>query len=221
MQVARRGGASVEGRARALSFGNSLFDWPKSKLEFFHARRARGMRAEKRSSYCRFKHFQCTADNLSSELALDTVGSLHASELKGTSLNNVAPRPKAICAESVLGGKLRGEWTGRDDALKRCLWSEKLTSRHGLFILRNEEPCRKCLVAVLMPRFTTEESILLRSLATGNTVKEMAGQLRLPRESLFRLLSDLRRKTGVADDTALAVWVLRNMRTGDRRGSDR
>jgi DNA-binding NarL/FixJ family response regulator len=73
----------------------------------------------------------------------------------------------------------------------------------------------------LATRFTTEESILLRSLATGNTVKEMAGQLRLPRESLFRLLGDLRRKTGVADDTALAVWVLRNMRTGDRRGSDR
>ena len=73
----------------------------------------------------------------------------------------------------------------------------------------------------LAPRFTSEESILLRSLATGNTVKEMAGQLRLPRESLFRLLGDLRRKTGAADDTALAVWVLRNMRTGDRRGGDR
>jgi DNA-binding CsgD family transcriptional regulator len=73
----------------------------------------------------------------------------------------------------------------------------------------------------LAPRFTTEESILLRSLATGNTVKEMAGQLRLPRESLFRLLGDLRRKTGAADDTALAVWVLRNMRTAERRGCDR
>jgi DNA-binding CsgD family transcriptional regulator len=71
------------------------------------------------------------------------------------------------------------------------------------------------------PRFTAEESILLRSLATGNTMKEMAGQLRLPRESLFRLLGDLRRKTGVPDDTALAVWVLRNMGRTDRRGGDR
>jgi DNA-binding CsgD family transcriptional regulator len=70
--------------------------------------------------------------------------------------------------------------------------------------------------------FTAEESILLRSLASGNTVKEMAGQLRLPRESLFRLLGDLRRKTGVVDDTALAVWVLRNMGSLERRdGSDR
>ena len=73
----------------------------------------------------------------------------------------------------------------------------------------------------LATQFTMEESILLRSLASGNTVKEMAGQLRLPRESLFRLLGDLRRKTGAADDTALAVWVLRNMRTADRRRSDR
>ena len=52
-------------------------------------------------------------------------------------------------------------------------------------------------------------------------MKEMAGQLRLPRESLFRLLGDLRRKTGVPDDTALAVWVLRNMGRTDRRGGDR
>jgi DNA-binding CsgD family transcriptional regulator len=71
------------------------------------------------------------------------------------------------------------------------------------------------------PRFTAEESILLRSLATGNTVKEMAGQLRLPRESLFRLMGDLRRKTGAKDDTALAVWVLRNMRSLERRVDDR
>jgi DNA-binding NarL/FixJ family response regulator len=70
-------------------------------------------------------------------------------------------------------------------------------------------------------RFTAEESILLRSLATGNTVKEMAGQLRLPRDSLFRLMGDLRRKTGVSDDTALAVWVLRNMGSLQRRGGDR
>jgi DNA-binding NarL/FixJ family response regulator len=71
------------------------------------------------------------------------------------------------------------------------------------------------------PRFTAEESILLQNLATGNTIKEMAGQLRLPRESLYRLLGDLRRKTGAADDTALAVWVLRNMGSSDRRGCER
>jgi DNA-binding CsgD family transcriptional regulator len=70
------------------------------------------------------------------------------------------------------------------------------------------------------PRFTAEESILLRGLASGASSKEMAAQMRLPRESLYRLIGDLRRKTGAASDTALAVWVLRNMGAGgvERRG---
>jgi DNA-binding CsgD family transcriptional regulator len=77
--------------------------------------------------------------------------------------------------------------------------------------------------APLAPRFTAEEIILLRGLASGSTGKEMAGQMRLPRESLYRLMGDLRRKTGASTDTALAVWVLRNMAPGggDRRGGGR
>ena len=46
------------------------------------------------------------------------------------------------------------------------------------------------------PRFTAEETILLRGLASGASSKEMAAQMRLPRESLYRLIGDLRRKTG-------------------------
>ena len=65
--------------------------------------------------------------------------------------------------------------------------------------------------APLSPRFTAEETILLRGLASGASSKEMAVQMRLPRESLYRLIGDLRRKTGATSDTALAVWVLRNM----------
>src|ERR1700722_4702581 len=73
------------------------------------------------------------------------------------------------------------------------------------------------------PRFTAEETILLRGLASGATSKEMAAQMRLPRESLYRLIGDLRRKTGAASDTALAVWVLRNMAggTSERRDGSR
>jgi DNA-binding CsgD family transcriptional regulator len=73
------------------------------------------------------------------------------------------------------------------------------------------------------PRFTAEETILLRGLATGASSKEMAAQMRLPRESLYRLIGDLRRKTGASSDAALAVWVLRNMDIGgaERRGGGR
>ena len=73
------------------------------------------------------------------------------------------------------------------------------------------------------PRFTGEETILLRGLASGSSSKEMAAQMRLPRETLYRLIGDLRRKTGASSDTALAVWVLRNMSSGagERRGDGR
>jgi DNA-binding CsgD family transcriptional regulator len=73
------------------------------------------------------------------------------------------------------------------------------------------------------PRFTGEETILLRGLASGATSKEMAAQMRLPRETLYRLIGDLRRKTGASSDTALAVWVLRNLGggTSERRGGSR
>jgi DNA-binding CsgD family transcriptional regulator len=78
-------------------------------------------------------------------------------------------------------------------------------------------------IAPASPRFTAEETILLRGLASGATSKEMAAQMRLPRESLYRLIGDLRRKTGATSDTALAVWVLRNMSStaGERRGGAR
>ncbi|HEY2823200.1 MAG TPA: hypothetical protein VGJ06_19310 [Candidatus Acidoferrum sp.] len=77
--------------------------------------------------------------------------------------------------------------------------------------------------ALGLPRFTAEETILLRGLASGASSKEMATQMRLPRESLYRLIGDLRRKTGASSDTALAVWVLRNMgsNTGERGGGGR
>ena len=73
------------------------------------------------------------------------------------------------------------------------------------------------------PRFTAEETILLRGLASGASSKEMAAQMRLPRETLYRLLGDLRRKTGASSETALAVWVLRNLGSGtsERRGGSR
>jgi DNA-binding CsgD family transcriptional regulator len=77
--------------------------------------------------------------------------------------------------------------------------------------------------AASSPRFTAEETILLRGLASGASSKEMAAQMRLPRESLYRLIGDLRRKTGATSDTALAVWVLRNMSgsPNERRGGAR
>jgi len=70
-------------------------------------------------------------------------------------------------------------------------------------------------------QFTAEETILLRGLAKGNSVKQIARLLRLPRESLFRVLGDLRKKTGMLNDGALAAWALRNVACLDQRSAER
>jgi DNA-binding CsgD family transcriptional regulator len=78
-------------------------------------------------------------------------------------------------------------------------------------------------VHLSVPHFSAEESILLDNLAGGFSISQISRQLRLSRMNLYRLLGDLRRKTGTADDVALSVWVLRNMRGqgGDCRSSIR
>jgi DNA-binding CsgD family transcriptional regulator len=70
-------------------------------------------------------------------------------------------------------------------------------------------------------QFTAEETILLRGLAKGNSVKQIARLLRLPREALFRVLGDLRTKTGMLNDGALAAWALRNVGCLDQRSAER
>jgi DNA-binding NarL/FixJ family response regulator len=78
-------------------------------------------------------------------------------------------------------------------------------------------PCRNFEGAIHapLPQFSAEESIVLQNLAQGSSIKEISRQLRLSRTNLYRLMGDLRRKTGTADDVALSVWVLRNMNSPD------
>ena len=77
-------------------------------------------------------------------------------------------------------------------------------------------------IHVPLPQFSAEESIVLHNLAHGSSIKEISRQLRLSRMNLYRLMGDLRRKTGTADDVALSVWVLRNMNgLGESRSSVR
>jgi DNA-binding NarL/FixJ family response regulator len=139
----------------------------------------------------------------------EIVGSLHASD------------STSVHFSEINGGTMPTRELAKTPEVRSAMKGVSVPNPHWAGSSTENGQNTKPAVQGFAPRFTTEESILLRSLATGNTVKEMAGQLRLPRESLFRLLGDLRRKTGVADDTALAVWVLRNMRTAERRGCDR
>ncbi|GAC1673940.1 MAG: hypothetical protein NVS9B4_28230 [Candidatus Acidiferrum sp.] len=71
------------------------------------------------------------------------------------------------------------------------------------------------------PCFTGEETIVLRALAAGDNCRQIGRDLRMPNGALFRILSDLRQKTGAIDDVALAVWSLRHSKSSERRRSAR
>lgn len=70
---------------------------------------------------------------------------------------------------------------------------------------------------LMAPGFTGEEKILLRGLATGRSAKQVGRDLKLPKLTMYQLLGDLQRKTGAADDVALAVWAVRHMKNPDQR----
>ena len=78
-------------------------------------------------------------------------------------------------------------------------WDQMERSRHSTTTLPVSMP----------PRFTGEETILLRSLAARSTIKQIGRQLRLSPTALLRQLSDLRRRVCVADDIELAAWARR------------
>jgi DNA-binding NarL/FixJ family response regulator len=115
--------------------------------------------------------------------------------------------------------------SGEIDDVSRFGAAELNRESKGVCLMPFEHPMVrggfKRAIAAEQPRFTSEETIMIRNIATGSSVKEIAGRLRLPREILHRLMGNLRRKTGAADDTALAVWVLRNLGSRERRGAER
>lgn len=72
-----------------------------------------------------------------------------------------------------------------------------------------------------LPVFTQEESIVLRALVAGKNKKRICAHMRMDAGDFYRVLRDLRTKTGARDVSGLVIWALQNANTGDRRGEDR
>lgn len=70
-------------------------------------------------------------------------------------------------------------------------------------------------------RLTGEESILLRALVAGHDQKRICKDLRMDTGTFYRLLRDLREKTGAADPVGLVIWALRQANNGDQRTEER
>ena len=71
------------------------------------------------------------------------------------------------------------------------------------------------------PVFTVEESAVIRAFASGKSDKQVCAELRMPLQSFYRLMRDLKEKTGACDRIALIVWAVRHGPSRDKRESDR
>jgi DNA-binding NarL/FixJ family response regulator len=58
------------------------------------------------------------------------------------------------------------------------------------------------------PRFTEEESIVMRAFAAGKSIKQICSELRIPQPLFCRLLRDLMEKTSTSGQTGLLSWAL-------------
>jgi DNA-binding CsgD family transcriptional regulator len=65
--------------------------------------------------------------------------------------------------------------------------------------------------------FTNEETIILRSLVAGKTVKQVRKSLHISESIFLNLLHEIWAKTGTANDPGLLVWAKRRMNSGDQR----
>jgi len=71
------------------------------------------------------------------------------------------------------------------------------------------------------PRLNVEESAVVRAFAAGKTDKQICSELRIPLQSFYRLLRDLKEKTGASDRVGLLVWSLRQGPARDKRETER
>jgi DNA-binding CsgD family transcriptional regulator len=64
----------------------------------------------------------------------------------------------------------------------------------------------------LDPTLTGEEGIVLRSLATGQTDRQVCHQLHMDSAMFFRTMRDMREKIGTADNVSLIAWAKRQIK---------
>lgn len=69
----------------------------------------------------------------------------------------------------------------------------------------------------LDPTLTSEESIVLRALATGRTDRQVCIDLRIDPTTFLRIMREMREKIGTADNVSLIEWAKQRMRGVDQR----
>jgi DNA-binding CsgD family transcriptional regulator len=69
----------------------------------------------------------------------------------------------------------------------------------------------------LDPTLTSEETIILRTLAAGQTDRQVCNQLDMNPTLFLRMMRDMRDKIGTSDNVSLIAWAKRQMIGLDQR----
>lgn len=69
----------------------------------------------------------------------------------------------------------------------------------------------------LDPTLTSDEAIVLRALAAGQTDKQVCKELHLNPTTFLRMMRDMREKIGAKDNVSLIEWAKRQIKGVDQR----
>ena len=69
----------------------------------------------------------------------------------------------------------------------------------------------------LDPSLSSEEAIVLRALATGQTDRQVCNVLRMDPTTFLRMMRDMREKIGKTDNVSLIEWAKEHIKSGDQR----
>jgi DNA-binding CsgD family transcriptional regulator len=69
----------------------------------------------------------------------------------------------------------------------------------------------------LDPSLNSEEAIVLRALAAGQTDREVCKDLRMDPDTFLSMMRDMREKIGTMDNVSLIEWAKRQIKGVDQR----
>lgn len=69
----------------------------------------------------------------------------------------------------------------------------------------------------LDPSLNSEEAIVLRALAAGQTDREVCKDLRMDPDTFLRMMREMRGKIGTSDNVSLIEWAKQQIKRGDQR----
>jgi DNA-binding CsgD family transcriptional regulator len=76
---------------------------------------------------------------------------------------------------------------------------------------------RRAPVLRLDPTLTSEEAIILRTLAGGHTDRQVCNELRMDPDTFLRMMREMREKVGMTDNVSLVAWAKQHLQGADQR----